>query len=306
MILGWVTVVLSALNLIGGTNWVLVANANLGEMYFYLHCATIFALLVLFVARRGLSSSRRVRWLFVFSLLGAMYYGIIMVRFLLPQHRTEAGERLSLTSIFLDDSASQCEYLNRILSPSPDGLVAILNLRSECQMASHLATHTVIRSRLDGWGFGVWSAQPLTLVSESAGEFVPPILQVQLEPKTGVPTSLILFRALEPFSSEAAETNKLLFRRIASVARNNHQDVVMIGKMYQSPFSVLYKKFVDGAEAVNAQEGFGWVHTSGGGFPYIGTPLDHVFFKGNLQVINHLTTRTAGHLIVNTVLSQLP
>lgn len=102
-----------------------------------------------------------------------------------------------------------------------------------------------------------------------------------------VGTSQILIAAVEalsPFASGSERQNELLSRRLGIFLRHTPSDVILIGDFKSSPNSRVYRRFEHAAYLSNAAFGFGLSRTWDAQNPFIRFVMDHVLYRGGMQV----------------------
>ncbi len=105
---------------------------------------------------------------------------------------------------------------------------------------------------------------------------------------------LIVFHPPPPVSGDLWMANRLLSRRLATRLRNSVGNTIILGDFNATPHSRHYELIVHGGGMHNAMEGYGWNRTWNMHHPLIRLPIDHVLFRGGIEVANWQTVEGFG------------
>ena len=278
----------SLLNLLPIQNFWIEINRNLSGYYLAAHVVTMAALAI----RMANVRFRRQRVLTVL-LLAALclqyllpifpFFGLVR-REAVPQH--EDHLRILYANVHTENE-DHLRLKQMIGAQDPD-LVLLLEVSERWDRDLALAAQYPFRKvipRDDNFGLGLYSKFPFdNQVQISLGEELPPVIIAKLQAPWKAPLMIALYHALPPMNEDHFQLDRLLHRRMITLLRNVSDDVVLAADMNATPWSGFYKLFLEGAKLSDAAEGYGLSRTWNAMNQLQRLTLDHVLFKGRLEV----------------------
>lgn len=136
----------------------------------------------------------------------------------------------------------------------------------------------------DNFGLALFSKYPLS--EKSAGDFGAELTKhivAKITPDTGSALELILLHALPPVSAEAIRHNRLMFRRVATYARNSRDNLIVLGDFNATAYSDNYQKLTNWAGLKHAAAGKGLYFSWNAHSFWLKYMIDHILIKGCVE-----------------------
>jgi endonuclease/exonuclease/phosphatase (EEP) superfamily protein YafD len=278
----------SLVNLLPGRFWLQELNIALSCYYLCLH---LLSLCVLVPLRRRFAPKALMVVCSALLLLCAYYARQLVPFYVRASRAAPAPETLKLLVADLSGGAAGTESLKRLIEARRPDLMVLTALSRACRglelCQAYPFSHEIIRG--DGFGLGLYSRHPMLKPAvESIGQFLPPVIITEIAPRQeGVlrrRIKLVVFHAPAPVSVEAWLANALTVRRVATRLKQSRGDLIVAGAMNATPFSRAYKMMLFHGRLKDAMWGFGLRRTWDAGAWYARFTLDHVLYRGALEV----------------------
>lgn len=278
------SVVLSLANLAPFRHWLLEINQSFGGYYLVFH---LFSLVFIATAGRKMRSSK----IILLPLAWLTFHYLLIV---LPYYQGSAAERdsskqsIRVVTINLWSQNQHTGLVRQLISDQAADLLGLIEYTPDWQQRLELNQDYPYRLEypaLGNFGLAIFSRFPIAEVKfTDLGGDLPRTLGVVLE-VGGRKVDFILMHAMPPISAQAWSMDCLLFRRVAGQLRESANPLIVAGDLNATPFSKSFRSFVRGALLKPAFAGFGWYRSWDVDLPIFRLMLDHLFFRGNLRVV---------------------
>lgn len=286
------SVIFSALASIPFRGWLQEALVN---FYAYLLVGNIASIVALLLLRRTL---RRKAWIsgLVLSALFSVKPLLLYLPFVLPIENlgvrpADALCQRTVSVLYANVETSNTEHaaLRSLIEQRDPDIVMLLEVDQVWDTALSLharypTSHLILRQ--DNFGLAIYSKLPWSQKAITDVEAGPPIIAGSVEVPGFGPLSLALFHAMPPASSYAFNTNRLFLRRLAGYLKDQAPDGIVAGDMNATPFSPFFQVFREGGDLRHALWGRGLWATWNAKLPFLRLMLDHIFYKGDVRLID--------------------
>jgi hypothetical protein len=290
----WLSLLLSAANLV--PNFILLQeiNRNFGCYYMALHLVTLVVLL--FPAFEELPYRKGI-YLALVSL--CVFYATHIYELYVPPSNGDpggcaSGKCFALKALFVHFPRSDLgeAELAAIIEQESPTLVALVGAPAELSAFSK------------GFPYSVRTPQGLVLLSRNQLEGSG---RLSLGTEAGMPEAIVTeviissTRRLQitvldtfPLTDDALLKNKLLTRRLLTLLRHNDREGLLFASLHATPFSSYYGSFIWGGKFESAANGYGLWYTWDGTSSFKRFTLDHVLVRGFLTVTDYEVLQAEG------------
>jgi endonuclease/exonuclease/phosphatase (EEP) superfamily protein YafD len=279
--------------LLPSSHWLLEVLQNFGFIYFF---TGLISLLLIFILNKKITG-----FILVVSLLNitnVFYYGLIIKPFFWQIASIENAQskcsledfkfKLLYANVFADggDLKKLSEMINR---DKPD-VVALLEVNEDRLNKLKLETDYTYNKKLfyeNHYDVSLFSKFPITDAKiESVGEDLRPHIIKKIDFPNGAKINLILLHAMPPISNDAIVHNKILIRRLITMAKYTKGNYLLLGDFNATPFSSNINMITDWAEFKHAAYGLGYYNSWNAFYPISTFMIDHIFTKGCIRASN--------------------
>ena len=290
----WTTRGLIAASL-GTTAMGLGAPLLSGHNAFFDLCSDLrFSWLTLTVVASVLLAFGR-RWIAAgLTLVLAAFQFVPLIEWYTDRPAIRSGQPLTVLSLNVHWNHQNLEQVIRLLEARQPDVFVAQELTEPwvdgLERIRKLYPYHQARPRYQGWGLGIYSKRPITLVPVADRELRIHILPVDIDDACVRLVAVHTYRT-KPMQMESR--NRQLGKLAREVQRYEGA-VVLAGDFNVSPFSVHYRRFVEEAGVIDTRRGFGLAATYPLPGPFPGAILDHVLVSEGIGVRNFEVGPDAG------------
>ncbi|MEM7590496.1 MAG: endonuclease/exonuclease/phosphatase family protein [Cyanobacteria bacterium P01_A01_bin.83] len=245
----------------------------------------------------------RFRLLLFLSLALAIFNSVWIVPwyFPRPQQASEDSIRVLTFNINIQNDRWD-EIANSIISLQPDIATIIeSSIEAKEELSQRLASLLPFGYRTSGGGLAIFSRFPLiSPQSETLDNGTILVTSLQINQKT---VNLIAAHPIVPIRPDLFHRRNSSLAEITAYLQQKPESLIFLGDLNLTPWSPYYNRLINRTHIHNTRLGFGiepswledttYIHYPNWFVALMKIPIDHIFVRGNIKVINCQTAKAA-------------
>jgi len=216
------------------------------------------------------------------------------------QNRTiteNSGSSLSILSMnLLASNTNYSEALELIREKDPDIIILLelspqWNLEIEKLYTSY--PFQLMHPQTNNFGIGILSRIPLMAKVSNLGKGFPPSIFGKLQ-VNGHPLSLLATHPVPPVSQEKFKFRNMQLEEISRLSNAQTGNFILVGDLNTSSFSSHFQNLIKKGDLKDSRNGWGIATSWPSDLFILRTTLDHILYKGEMQVITRTTEKNIG------------
>lgn len=207
------------------------------------------------------------------------------------------GASFSILSMnLLASNTNYSEAIDLIGEKDPD-VVVLLELNpqweKEMQILESKFPFRKMYPQTNNFGIGIFSKYPGSFTVTDFGKGFPPSIIGETE-INGSPISILATHPFPPVSQEKFLLRNKQLKEIAELTKSRKGNLILVGDLNTSSYSPNFQELLKKGDLKDSRKGFGIASTWPVNYLIVRTTLDHILYKGKLQVIKRTTERSIG------------
>lgn len=208
-----------------------------------------------------------------------------------------SGKSLSILSMnLLASNTNYSEALDLIREKDPD-IVILLELSPQWNIQiEELYTQFPFRQmnpQNNNFGIGILSRIPMISEVTDLGNGYPSSIFGELQ-FDGIPVAFLATHPVPPVSQEKFQFRNEQLEEIAKLSNTQKGNFILAGDLNTSSYSRHFRELLKMGNLKDSRKGFGIASTWPADHLILRTSLDHILYKGEMQVLSRTTERNIG------------